>query len=122
MKFDPKIPARQFSVGFDKKVMLRDCGALHLEPDELVTFVTDSDSEYDITRKEWGFYATPSLNHRLQRYNLRAVLVRNRIDHFFVLLVEKGKEASFREYLTEEQLQIVCWMDTTASLQRLAQV
>ncbi len=122
MKFDPKVPARLFSVGSDRKVVLKDCGSLRLEPDELVTFTTDSGSEYDVTRKEWGFYATPSLNQRLQRFDLRAVLVKNRIGHFFVLLQEKGKESFFHEYLVAEQLQIVCWMDTTENLQRLSEL
>jgi len=121
MKFSQNGPPRRFEVGIDKKVTLSHCGTVHLEPDELVTFVTDSGHEYDVTRKEWGFYATPSLNARLLRNELRPVLVKNQIGHFFLLLVEKGKEASFENYLVDQQLTIAHWIDTTENLQRLVE-
>jgi hypothetical protein len=119
MKFLPKQPPREFEVGFDKKGIIRDCGSLHLAPDEQVTFITDSGNEYDVTRKDWGFYAGPSLNGRLAGFNLRAVLVKNRVDRFFVLLVEKGMEPAFERYVREEPLQIVAWLDTKESLLEL---
>jgi SAM-dependent methyltransferase len=121
MKFDQKRPPRRFEVGADNKVTLSHCGTVHLEPDELVTLVTAAGNEYDVTRKTWGFYATPSLNYRLLQHALRAVLVKSQTNRFFLLLVEEGKEASFEEYLAGERLQIVCWMDTTENLQRLAE-
>ena len=92
MKFKPKQPPREYEVGFDKKGTIRDCGTMHLAPDEQITFVTEDGNEYDVTRKDWGFYAGPSLNGRLAGFNLRAVLLKNRIGRYFVLLVEKGKE------------------------------
>jgi hypothetical protein len=111
MKFQPKEPPREFEVGFEKKGKILDCARVHLDPDEQVTFVTDFGNEYDVTRKEWGFYAGPSLNGRLAGFNLRAVLVKNRVDRFFVLLVESGMESSFERYVQEEPLKIVAWLD-----------
>lgn len=119
MKFEPKSPPREFEVGYDVKGMIRDCGTMRLAPDEQVTFVTDEGGEYDLTRKEWGFYATPSLNGRLAGFNLRAVLVKNRVDRFFVLLVERGKEESFDRYVRQEPLKIVSWLDSIESLQAI---
>lgn len=119
MKFEPKIPPREFEVGYDVKGIIRDCGTMRLAPDEQVTFVTDDGGEYDLTRKEWGFYATPSLNGRLAGFNLRAVLVKNRVDRFFVLLVERGKEEAFDRYVRAEPLKIVAWLDSLESLQAL---
>lgn len=119
MKFEPKTPPREFEVGFDVKGVIRDCGTLRLAPDEQVTFVTDEGGEYDLTRKEWGFYATPSMNRRLAGFNLRAVLVKNRVDRFFVLLVERGKEDAFDRYVRTEPLKIIAWLDTLESLQAL---
>jgi hypothetical protein len=119
MKFEPRQPPREFKTGFDKKVIIRDCGAMHLMSDEQITFVTDAGNEYDVTRKDWGFYATPSLNGRLMNFNLHAVLVKNREDRFFVLLVEKGKEELFQQYIDGEPLKIVCWMDRVESLKKL---
>ena len=119
MKFEPKIPPREFEVGYDVKGTIRDCGTMRLAPDEQITFVTDDGGEYDLTRKEWGFYATPSLNGRLAGFNLRAVLVKNRGNRFFVMLVERGKEDAFDRYVRQEPLTIITWLDTLEVLQAL---
>lgn len=119
MKFEPKTPPREFEVGYDVKGIIRDCGSMRLAPDEQVTFLTEEGGEYDLTRKEWGFYATPSLNGRLAGFNLRAVLVKNRVDRFFVLLVERGKEEAFDRYVRSEPLKIITWLDTQDALQTL---
>jgi hypothetical protein len=120
VKFDARTPPRRFSVGNAVKFEMRDCGSLHLEPDEQVTFVTEAGGEFDVARKDWGFYATPSLNGRLEGFGLRAVLIRNRMtDRYFVLLVERGKESSFNDYLAQEHCEVVAWLDTTAALSRL---
>jgi hypothetical protein len=119
MKFEPKQPPREFEVGFDRKGVIRDCGTMSLQPDEQITFVTEAGGEYDVTRKDWGFYAAPSLNGRLANFNLRAVLVKNRVDRFFVLLVERGKEDAFMRYVEGEPLEIVAWLDSTEALTAL---
>ena len=119
MKFEPKNPPREFEVGYDVKGIIRDCGSIHLDADEQVTFLTEQGGEYDLTRKEWGFYATPSLNGRLANFNLRAVLVKNRVDRFFVMLVERGKEDVFDRYVKAEPLKIVAWMDSLEALKAL---
>lgn len=119
MRFVPLDPPRAFEVGHDQKILLRDFGRLELEPDEQVTFTTPSGGEYDVARKSWGFYATPSLNARLVRFGLRAVLVKNRIAQFFVLLVEHGHEEEFRQYVTSERLETIAWLDDPATLVRI---
>ena len=120
MIFNQKEPAREFEVGFEKKSVIRDCGSVRLAADEQVTFQTDTGGEYDVARKNWGFYATPSLNGRLSGFGLRAVLVRSRVDRFFVLLVERGREEDFNAYIDSEGLEIVTWMDTTEALSAIA--
>lgn len=119
MKFEPKQPPRAFEVGYDKKGIIRDCGTLRLDADEQVTLVTDKGGEYDVTRKAWGFYATPSMNGRLSGFGLRAVLVKNRVDRHFVLLVERGHEAEFDAYVMGEPLKIIAWLDDPADLKRI---
>ena len=119
MEFLENKPPRAYEVGFERKVVIRDCGKLKLEPDEQVTLITESGCEYDVARKNWGFYATPSLNGRLQQFNLRAVLVKNRINRYFVMLIEKGKEDLFDEYVKAEPLNIVCWMDSLENLKHI---
>lgn len=120
MQFTPIDPPRTYEVGFGETVMISDCGRINLDPNEQVTFCTTTGAEYDVTRKEWGFYATPSLNGRLTGFGLRGVLVRNRIGRYFVLLVEQGKEAVFERYLAVESLGVVAWLDSDAALETLA--
>lgn len=120
MKFEPKDPPRRFPVGNSVKFDMRDCGNLRLDPDEQVTFVTASGAEYDVAAKDWGFYATPSLNGRLEQFGLRGVLIRNRgTGRYFLLLVEAGKEAAFDAYCQQENLAVVAWLDSTDSLNAL---
>lgn len=122
MKFDAKIPPRSFIVGNDVRFEMKDCGSLTLAPDEQVTFMTESGAEYDVARKNWGFYATPSLNGRLTAFGLRGVLIRNSITgRYFVLLVEKGREPDFEAYLQQERCEIVTWLDSSETLDGLRQ-
>jgi hypothetical protein len=120
MKFEPKLPPRLFQVGNSVKFNMKDCGYVELEQDEQLTFITATGVEYDVARKDWGFYATPSLNGRLEQFGLRAVLIRNReTERYFLLLVESGKEASFNAYCEQESLAIIAWLDTTAACESI---
>jgi hypothetical protein len=92
---------------------------MDLAADEQITFVTAAGGEYDVTRKNWGFYATPSTNGRLARFGLRTTLVKNRVGQVFVLLMEKGQEAAFSAYIASERLKILAWLDDAADLARL---
>ncbi len=116
MRFNQKNPPRTFTVGNSVKFDMNDCGSLHLEPDDQVTFVTASGAEFDVARKDWGYYATPSLNGRLEQFGLRTVLIRNALTgRYFVLLVERGKEPAFEAYLVQESCVVVAWLDSTAA-------
>ncbi|HZH28341.1 MAG TPA: hypothetical protein VEY95_14290 [Azospirillaceae bacterium] len=111
MRFDRKDPPRTFTVG--NGIEIHDHGNIRLAPNEQVTFLTQGGAEYDIVRKDWGFYATPSLDGRLEGFGLRGVLIQNRTTkRHFVLLVERGKEPAFETYLADEGLRVVCWLDS----------
>ena len=114
MRFTPVEPPRRFRVGFDKSVELADCASIGLEADEQVTLTTVTGGELDVTRKSWGFYATPSLNSRLPGFGLHGRLVRNRVGHLFVVLVEAGHEAEFDRYRAKEGLEVVAMLDEPA--------
>ncbi len=111
-------PPRTFEVGVNA-VKIKDCAQIRLEPDEQVTFITDSGTQYDVARKEFGYYATPSLNGRLNDQGLRALLAKNPSGRFYILLVETGKEAALTHYLESEQMTIVCWMDSDDALSEI---
>ena len=119
MKLDPNDPPRRYIVGVNDQVEISDCGRLRLDPDEQITFTTEDGGEYDVARKSWGFYATPSMNARLSSFGLRAVLLQNQIGRYFVVLVERGHEDDFEAYRAEEDLRIVGWLDDEEDLRRL---
>lgn len=109
MKVEHKAPPRRFSV---KGVDLRHVADIALEPDELVTFTTESGAEYDVTRKAWGYYATPSTNGRLREKGLRTALVHSRTTgRRYVLLVEPAKMMDFGVYLEDQALAVEAWLD-----------
>ena len=120
MKFTPCKPPRSFDVGFvPKRISLQDCGQMNLEPDEQITFTTDRNGQYDVVRKSWGFYATPSLNRRLPQFGLRPALVESSDGTFFIQLMEVSREASFNAYLKEQSLTVVCWLDDGDVLRKI---
>jgi len=119
VKIVPSIPPRKFRVGADGHIELTDCGHIALAPDEQVTFTTEAGGEYDVTRKEWGFYATPSLNRRLPRFGLRPALVQGLSDTVFVMLVERGHERAFDAYVAAEDLTLLRWLDDEEFLRGL---
>ncbi len=74
MRVERRDPPREFQVG---PVTISHCADVELEPDEQITLVSGSGTEYDIVRKSWGYYATPSTNRRLAEHGLRAALTAN---------------------------------------------
>lgn len=118
MLIDRRDPPRRYAVGSTE---IADCASIDLAANEQVTFVTGGRPGYDVTRKPWGWYATPSLNGRLAEHGLRAVIARNPSGRAFVLLVDAGREDEFNAYLVAEQMRVISWLDTddaVATLER----
>lgn len=107
-------PPRRFK---GKTVEIRHCANITLEPDEQITFETESGTEYDVVRKSWGYYATPSINGRLKEHGLRGVLVKNSVGRIYLLLIEQGKEADFEQYLIQEEMMVIMWLDGSSNFQ-----
>jgi 2-polyprenyl-3-methyl-5-hydroxy-6-metoxy-1,4-benzoquinol methylase len=116
VKFSAIEPARIFRTGRDEPIEIRDCARIALDADEQVTFVTESGAEYDVTRKEWGFYAAPSLNGRLLDHGLRAAIARSHVGKYYLFLVQRGCEAAFQAYLDRERNVLIRWLDSADSL------
>lgn len=115
MRITEKQPPRVFEVGDQNKYNLKDCACIQLEANEQVTFLEG----YDVVRKSWGFYATPSTNGRLAKHGLKTVIVRNKKGQAFVLLIEDGKEEDFQDYAKKESLTVVGWLNTDELVQSL---
>src|SRR5690606_14745732 len=75
------------------------------------TFTTDSGTELDLVRKDWGYYATSS-NRRLRDHGLRLVLCAHDDGRVTPLVVEAGREEAFEAYLAAQPMRVVAWLDT----------
>ena len=116
MKLRINEPPRTFNIGRGEPIVISDVAHIELDANEQVTFEGPGGLEYDVARKAWGFYATPSLNGRLLDHKLRAVLARSPAHKYFVFLVEHGREPEFQRYLDSEGNAIVRWLDNEADL------
>ena len=99
MNVDKINPPRTFEVGKKKKLLIRHCANIFLEPNEQVTFVSPQGEEVDVVKKDWGYYLTPSMNKRMKNFNLNTYLVQNSVGNVFVMTVEQGKDREFNEYI-----------------------
>jgi hypothetical protein len=121
VKLTPIQPPRSFGVG-KRGGTLEHVADVELDHDEVVTLHTGSGTEFDVTRKSWGYYATPSLNGRLREHGLRAVLAvgvpraDGEPERMYVLLVEAGREDDFQTYIDAERMRVVGWLDTDAAI------
>ncbi len=120
MKIDLKNPPRKFTVGEGSRAdQISDCGSVFLEAKEQVTFVTESGREYDVCRKSWGYYATPSTNQRLKKFGMRTALVRNSVGNIYIMIVEEDKLSEFHQYCTDDPHDILFWLDDPEDIDRL---
>ncbi len=112
MNVREKQPPRAFAVGHpNSPINLVHCADIALEPDEQVTFVTSSGTEFDVVRKSWGYYATPSLDARLPAHGLRPALCRSGARRY-LLLAETNRLEEFHAYLRNQAMEIIAWLDT----------
>jgi SAM-dependent methyltransferase len=112
-------PPRVFETGRGEVISIKDCARIDLEADEQITLTTESGAEYDVCRKAWGFYATPSINGRLLDFGLRAAMVRSYVGKYYVFLVERGHERDLAAYLEKEKNVLVRWLDNDADLRAI---
>lgn len=111
MRVRPLDPPRRFRVGADDDIEIVHVADVELDDDEQITFRAQSASEYDVVRKAWGYYATPSLNRRLPEHGLRPALCANADGRRTLLLVERGSEDTFGAYLADENMTVTAWLD-----------
>jgi len=108
MKLNLKKEPRIFQVN---DVEISDFGNIVLDLNDMISFKTESNKEYDFIAKEWGFYATPSINGRLKREGFKAALVTNECNKIYLMVVEKDKIDKFTGYLKSDNQSLICWID-----------
>ena len=103
-------PPRKFVVGKNSNITISDAASIILRDDEQVTFMSEN-KEFDICSKNWGFYATPSINGRLKSFGYKVCICSNSEAKIFILLVDNDKLDKFYKYIEEEALEILAWID-----------
>lgn len=111
MEIDAFTRPRRFQVGV-ADIELSHVANIVLEPDEMLTLISAGDREYDLTAKEWGYYATPSVGKRLREFGMRAALMRNvKTRQVFVVLVFDEQVELWKDYMQVEHQELVVWLD-----------
>lgn len=108
MKLNLTSTPRSFAVN---DIKINDYGKIALDPDEMISFMTGSGKEFDIVAKDWGFYATPSINGRLQKQGFKTALVENPQGRIYVMVVEHEKVGLFEDYCRKEGQSVREWLD-----------
>ncbi len=105
-----KVP-REFKVGLKKDITIKDCGKIYLGDDEQVTFITPRGKQHDFAAKNWGFYATPSMNGRLKDQGFKTALVKNSQGRLYIMVVDKDCMSEFKKYTESDKQEILQWFD-----------
>jgi len=116
MKIIKTKPVRVFEVGHKKKNKIFATADIYLDHDEQVTFFSDS-KEFDICKKDWGFYATPSLNGRLKKFGWKSYLCKSKLtNRYYVHLVDPSMNSTYKKYLANEEMIIILELHNTELL------
>ena len=100
---------RKFKVGINN-IKLNEVAKISLKQNEMVTFFNGK-IEYDIVKKNWGYYATPSINSRLLKFGFKTCIIKSKVtNNSFIILVEKNKKKQFNKYLKDEKCIVVKWL------------
>ena len=110
---------RLFNVGLKNQITIKDLGDISLEDNEQVTFNSKSGAKYDFTKKNWGFYATQSINKRLINEGFKTALVSNSMNRIYIMIVEVRFLNLFKEYCEVEDQKILIWLDDENEVKKI---
>ena len=101
MKIKINKKPRKFTVGLNNTI-LKDLGKIYLNNNEHSTFIKKVNT---MKLKDWGYYATPSVNKRLKILNFEHLSLKIHLNQF-ILIVHKEKIKNFRKYLRADKLKL----------------
>jgi hypothetical protein len=101
---------RIFKVGIKDLIEIKEVAKINLKSNEQVVFVSKK-KKYDFVKKNWGYYATPSINGRLKDEGYKAALVKNEVSKIYLMVVDKDKIKVFKKYCKKEKQKIIKWLD-----------
>lgn len=111
MKVSLKSPPRIFKPRKDKPIEISDMGDISLDPNQQLSFVNKKGKRHDFAAKDWGFYATPSVNSRLKNEGFKTALVTNEYGQIYIMVVDQEELESFEKYCKDESQKVLEWLD-----------
>jgi len=81
-----------------------------LKNNQFITFKFNKSQEYDFTKKNWGFYISPSINVRLKSNKFKIAIIKNKHEKFFLCGVSNNQKNNFKKYLVLTEQKIICWL------------
>ena len=91
---------RQFRPSKKYNLVITEKAKIYLKENEQITLVDDYKNEFDIVKKRWGYYSTPSINKRLLKNNYQIFLVQNINNKTnFIFSVIKNKKKLLKKYM-----------------------
>lgn len=105
MKLDVFESPRRFFVDKTKQIEIEHVADCVLEPNQMLTFIGPNNQQHDVVAKDWGFYATSSINHRLANNGFETFLTRSKDGKLYLVLVYLEKRKEFEKYCAEQNLE-----------------
>jgi len=93
---------------------------INLKSDQQITLINGK-SEYDIAKKNWGFYVTPSIQKRLKKFNLEVYLI-SKSNNYFLCLVKQKKKRLFKSFLLKKKMKFIQNLSTTQKFKKILKV
>ena len=69
--------------------------------------MNENKKKYDFVKKSWGYYATLSMNGSLKKEGFKTVLVKNKSNKYYIMVVEKTKMSDFKKYCKTENQAVI---------------
>jgi hypothetical protein len=96
---------RSWYVGKKENIKIYEKAKIELNQNEQISFIDKNGSDiYEICKKIWGFYLSPSINKRLKNYNHKIYLTKDKFNKVFIMAVSLNQIKKFKFYCKSENL------------------
>ena len=101
---------RKFKPSSKSRVIITEKAKIYMKHNEQITLIDINKNQYDIVKKSWGYYSTPSINKRLKNNNHKACIVKNiEKKTIFLFSVNIKKKNEFNKYLKKNKIKVIKW-------------
>lgn len=96
---------RSWTVGNKKDIIITEKLKIKLNDNEQVSFVGNKrKTNYEICKKNWGYYISPSIDKRLKNYGHVVYITKNKKGQVYLMAVNLKKINKFILYCKKEKL------------------